>query len=190
MRRTIARLLIAAGLVGVLLATVDAARGRPTVIIPPSGDGGLTNTLTSDLVSTSQTLADVSALAVPLAANGRVWLEYTLLIRTAATGTGFHFALNGPASPETVSLVGFFPYEQGFTSPETDYVTLLWSSFDADEGLETQGVGAADTDDLATIRGVVVNGANPGVSLPRWASEINASAVTLKAGSSVRYRPF
>lgn len=135
--------------------------------------------LGSDQVRTLNTFANVAGLSVPVLADKDYFVEFEIIFRTAATGTGIAFAVDGPASPAAVVVQGAIP--TGPTAAQFVHARAYNS------GQASSGVDAANSDMFATITCVLRNGPNSGDLVLRFASEVNGSAVTVKAGSFARY---
>lgn len=125
----------------------------------------------------ANTLADISELAIPVMA-GRVYeFEFIFFYTAAATTTGSRWTLNGPAA---TSL--------GYTSEYT-----LTATTKTVNNAVAYGIPAASNAtslagvNIAVIRGYLVPSAN-GDLVPRFASEVAASAITVLKGSKVIYR--
>jgi hypothetical protein len=136
--------------------------------------------LTGDVVSTVTAFADVTGLSFPVLPNTDYLIEALLIYQAAATTTGINLAVNGPASP--VAVVGDW---QAYTSASAQ----LARRFNAyNSGTATTGVLAANTNEYAKLTCLFRNGVNAGTFALRHASEVAASAVTIKAGSVLKWQ--
>lgn len=135
--------------------------------------------LASDLTSTATALANATGLSFAVEANKDYRWDADLTFRSAATTTGIHLAVSGPASP--TSCCCMIMIADGGTS-QADWGTGY------DNGQMSAAVYAADTDYPARLSGIFRNGANAGTFILRFASEVAASQVTIKAGSVIRWQ--
>ena len=134
---------------------------------------------TADQASGSTGLVDATDLIFPVLANTDYIFEYIVAYRTAATTTGLKLGINGP-SGSTVTfqvLVAQTNSAAGTTNMATECFNAL------DGAILTLSVDAANTDRIARIHGVMRVAATPGNLALRFASEINASNVTIRKGS-------
>lgn len=119
------------------------------------------------------TLENVTGMVVPVASGQTVYFKYYLRQRAAATTTGFKFNITGPAGA-TLTAEGM--YSRTATSVGS---TRMGDISDTSLGVSIPG--------LVTIIGECVNGVTAGSITLQIASEVDASAVTLDAGSRVEY---
>lgn len=138
--------------------------------------------LASDVTNSTTSLADVPTLSFPVVAGQLYNFDFSVIVRSAATTTGIRLAVNGPAAPASLTFTGVVPYTAGGDA------NVVWSQFE-DPTLAT-GVLAAGTDLPASMKGVVRAGAVGGTVTLRFTSSVGGSAVTIKAGSSVRWQKF
>jgi len=140
-----------------------------------------TTRLAGDLTSTVTAFANATGLSFYMLANTDYSFDVRLIFQTAATTTGINLAINGPASP--ISVVALCEVVQESLLRVDDC-----RSYDNATAFLTTGIDAANSDSIATIRGIVRNGANAGNLIVRFASEVAASQVTIKAGSFIRWQ--
>lgn len=134
--------------------------------------------LSTDRTSTSTTYANVTDLSFSVDANTNYELVCNLVYRSAATGTGIGFALNGPATPTLVT--------GNFVSNSTA-TAFNGRSFAAYNGTgKTTGVQTANTDTYGIFNAYFRNGATAGTLQLRFASETNGTQVTARANSYCR----
>jgi hypothetical protein len=132
---------------------------------------------------TSQTLADVAGILFPVRINTSYKFEFSVLWRTAATGTGLAVGVTLPSSPTdfaaTVLVAG-----QGADGLTTSLFTGVLGA--SGESVVCPSGEATTVTYEALIRGTLVNGANAGNIQLQVATEVAASAITIKAGTSGR----
>lgn len=172
-------------------ASLDAATKVPIGQIPTGttsstvslGDhthpsaGVAVQKVTADQASTSVTLADATNMGFAAAANGNYEFEYLLAITSAALTTGWQFGFTGPTSP--TMFVAVCEHQSSATAWTTATLAALGNL-----PLVTAAYAAA-TPIVVRIKGVLANGANAGTLQLRFATEVAASAVTLKRGSTL-----
>lgn len=134
--------------------------------------------LSADRTSTSTTYANVTDLSFAVAANTNYELVCNIIYRSAATGTGIGFALNGPSTPGLVA--GQFISNSSATA-------FNGRSFVAYNGTgKTTGVQTANTDTYGLFSAYFRNGASAGTLQLRFASETGGTQVTARANSYCR----
>lgn len=152
------------------------------------GDQGLTGPagpmppvvqLGADQTRSLNTLANVPGLAVPVDANKDYYVEMAIIFRSAAAGNGIELAVNGPASPTSVSST--------YVIPSSASAAVFGHSRAYDVGAQSSGVDVINADFMATVLCLFRNGPNAGNLVLRFASENNGQLVTVKAGSTIRY---
>lgn len=137
--------------------------------------------LAADVVNahaTANTIADVTGLSFPVLANALYDFEFQLVYTAAATTTGARFSINGPAFT-------FLNYssEYSLTTTTTTRNALLQAY---DLPAAANATSAAVGNNWCVIKGVIQPSAAGNV-IARFASEVSASAITVKAGSFVRW---
>jgi len=164
----------------------DGAEGPIGPTGPAGADwpGATVRKTGADDATTGTALVNATGLDLALAANTTYSFEYYILFQTAATTTGLSVAVNGPASPTLISYTAQVPGElvgNGGGAPGTgmysDWGTAL------DDQITATGVQAANTTYVAHVSGVIRTGATAGTLRPRFRSEVNGSAVTIKTYS-------
>ncbi len=134
--------------------------------------------LGADVTNTTTTLADATGLSFTAAANTTYLIEIWVIYTTAATTTGINLSVNGPAAPTSISFLRF-------TGLSTNAGAV--SNFNAyDAG--TANASALTGVNIALIKAVLANAATSGTFILRFASEVAGNAVTIKAGSTLRFR--
>lgn len=134
--------------------------------------------LDGDVVNSTTSFADATGLTFTSVPNADYLLEAFLVYTSAATTTGLNLALNGPASP--AGVVG----EWRVYTSATAAVLRQFTAYNT--GTASSGVLAAGSAQYAQFTGMLRTGATGGAVTLRFASEVAASAITLKAGSVLR----
>jgi hypothetical protein len=180
MRRLWVKVVFSVALLWAIGAPWVSAAPSVTPGAPPSSEQAAV--LTSDISNSTTTLVDVSGLTCSVGAGLTYRFEYMLIMRSTNTDTGIRLALAGPASPTLVSFGGQIPYAPAGVAE------VLWTAFD--DPLIGLGMPGPNLDNIGVIRGTVTAGVASGLMFPRFASEVGASAVTIKAGSTMKCRQF
>lgn len=135
--------------------------------------------LTNDQVNnnaTANTLANITGLEITVV-PGTYWFRIVCHYHSAITTTGSRWTINGPT---TSALSYHSRYSLAATTQTTN------------DGLAAYNLPAACnltsivTGNMATIEGIATFTAG-GAFVPRFASEISNSAITVKAGSKIEY---
>ena len=139
--------------------------------------------LTSTQASSVLALANVTQLVEAMVANGVYRVDCFVTFQSAATTTGLNLGFTSPAG-SACQLEVVVP----ITS--TAAATQLRTTFPNAAATVTgnvlgTGVTATNSNHTARISGIVTCGATPGNFQVQFASEVNASAVTLQIGSSL-----
>lgn len=144
----------------------------------PGGSGPVTVKLAADHAPfTSTGLANVTGLSFAVTAGTLYRFTFFIAYRTAATTTGARFGVTLPAVTTfaaTTRLAGF-----AADGTDSEFTGALTTS--GDSAMST-AVAAASTDYLAVVEGVLLPSANGTLQL-QAATEVNASAVTVRNGS-------
>lgn len=130
--------------------------------------------VTSDRAFTSTGLADLADLIAQLAPNTHYWFFFEGAYVAAAGTTGLRLGVNGPANPAHISYVGKI-----WTSA-TAHAAVAREAYEQVDGPATSGGATALP---FTLSGSISTGAAGGPFTLRVATEVNASAVTIKKGS-------
>lgn len=169
--------------------TADATtflRGDSTWQVPAGGPGGVDSEtivrLAADTATTTLTYVNALDLSFAMAASADYLVEGFLIFQTAAPTTGAGFGLKGPAAPTAV-VYDWQTYQTAIAA-----VMRYGTAYDGVGSTPSASVVAANSNVLAALRGIVRNGVNVGSCTLVFRSEVNGSAVTLKAGSILRYR--
>lgn len=134
--------------------------------------------LSADVSRTATSYADVTGMSFTVAANKDYEIKCSVIYRTAATATGIGIALNGPPSPTLIA---------GQFTSNSSATAFNGRSFNAYNGTgKTTGVQTANADTYGLFNAYFKNGATGGTLTLRYASEVNGSSVTVRAGSYCR----
>jgi hypothetical protein len=161
------------------VVTYDPVSKQLAVTKITAGGGPTTVKLTADLTAqTTTTLADATGLSFAAAANTYYHFKFVVVFRTAATTTGIQLSVAAPATPTVFSAKASIAIAADGASGE--WQGWITASNDAVIGT---GVQAANTDYVAIVEGTIRTGATAGTVQLRYASEVAASAVTIRNGS-------
>jgi len=132
--------------------------------------------LAADVTNNTTTLANVTGLAIALAANSTYAIDAKVMFQTAATGTGLRLTQTVPTGATVVAQ---------WNTPTSLTARTLANQRAADTGAATTGVDVANANTLATASLLVVTGATAGNLQIRFASEVAGSNAVVKAGSNL-----
>jgi hypothetical protein len=135
-------------------------------------------TLGADDATTTGAYDDVGGLTFSMSANTTYNFSCNIMYSADATATGSKWAMNGPASPTSVA------YTASWASSAAGRVTYNSNTYDTAGVLFTSSAFTAGN--IALIDGVIVNGANTGSAVVRFATE-TAGTITAKAGSTCEW---
>ena len=165
-----------------------SSQGGTNTFLKNNGAGGLSwatptsyrnlVTLGADVANSLVTFADVTGLSFPVAANTKYRFYCLITFNAAATTTGAGWAVNGPAAQTLVA----YKYDSSLTVGSQ----FSGSANTYDAGTVSTG-STATTGNIAVLEGALFNGANAGTLTVRFKSEIAASAITAKAGSTCEW---
>ncbi len=130
--------------------------------------------MSTDVSNSSVTLSNATGLLIALAANSHYALEAKVIFQTAALTTGMTLTQAVPAGA-TVAAQWNIP-----TSPTA---SALSNQRTADTGTASTAIDMINANTLATASILVITGATAGHIQIRFASEVTASNVVIKAGS-------
>ena len=140
-----------------------------------SADTRLTTArLAADVTNNTTTLANVTSLAIALAANSTYTIDAKVMFQTAATATGIRLTQTAPAGATVVAQ---------WNTPTSLTARTLANQRAADTGAATTGVDVANANTLACGSLLVMTGATAGNLQIRFASEVAGSNAVVKAGS-------
>lgn len=155
---------------------------------PPTGTvtgfwAATVDKLTSTQASSSTTLGNVTQLVEDMVANGVYTVNCFVTFQSAATTTGLNLGFTSP-SGSICQLEVVVPITS--TAAASQLRTIFPNAAATNTGnVIGTGVTAINSNHTARISGIVTCGATPGDFQVRFASEVNASAVTLQIGSSL-----
>ena len=127
---------------------------------------------------TRTTVSNATGLSFAVAPDTTYSFRFEVLFRSAATTTGLKVAVTCPASPATFSYKARIPAAADGVAGEFQG----WGTTSGDV-ITATGVQAANTTYLATVEGVLRTGAAGGTLQLQVGTEVNASAITIKAYS-------
>ena len=134
--------------------------------------------------STSTTLANITQLVLPVEANSIYEINAFVTFKSAATTTGLNIGMLTPnASRNMVEIVVPITSTASATRLKTIFPNAAVAT-NAGNVLGT-GVTAPNSNHTARISGIINTGANAGNCQLLFATEVNASAVTLQVGSTM-----
>lgn len=132
--------------------------------------------LAADVTNSTTTLANVTGLAVALAANSTYQIDGQVMFQTAATTTGIRLTQTVPTGSTVVAQ---------WNTPTSLTASTLANQRAADAGATTTAIDTANANTLATTSILVINGATAGSLQIRFASEVAGSNAVVKAGSNL-----
>jgi hypothetical protein len=142
-----------------------------------SADTRLTTArLAADVTNNTTTLANVTGLAIALAANSTYAIDAQVMFQTAATTTGIRLTQTVPTGATVVAQ---------WSTPTSLTASTLANQRAADVGAATTAIDTANANTLARGSILVVTGATAGNLQIRFASEVAASNAVVKAGSNL-----
>lgn len=161
---------------------VQGPQGEAGLAGAPGAPGWQRAKLLVDASSSTVTPVDVTGLGFSAAANTDYDFEFFIPFQSAALTTGIVLSLGGPASPALLSWRCEVPISA------TSSALRYGSTYNVETvGTAVEQIGVPR---LATISGVLRNGATAGTVVARFRSEVAASAVVVKAGAVVRWQSF
>ena len=173
---------------GTNIKTINGASVLGSGDLVVTGGAGLsaqTAVMSATQASTVVTMADVTALALPMVANGVYQVNCFVTFQSAATTTGLGLGYTSPSGCRVMA-------EVVVPLTSTAAATQLRTTFpNAAVAVNTgsvlgTGVTAINSNHTARISGIVRNGATAGNFQVQFRSEIAASAVTLQIGSELQ----
>lgn len=136
--------------------------------------------LASDVVNNNavaNTIADVTALSFAVTAGETYWFEFAIPYTAAATTTGSRWSINGPAAPTLLN------YTSEYTLAATTKTLNNATAYDIPAASNATSLTAGN---VATVWGIIKPSGN-GTVIARFASEVSSSAITAKAGATLRW---
>ena len=132
--------------------------------------------LAADVTNNTTTLANVTELALALAANSTYQVHGRIMFQTAATTTGIRLTHTVPSGATVVAQ---------WSTPTSLTASTLANQRAADAGATTTAIDTANANTLATTSILVVTAATAGNLQIRFASEVSGSKAVVKAGSNL-----
>ena len=132
--------------------------------------------LTADVTNNTATLANVTGLALALAANSTYQVHGRIMFQTAATTTGIRLTQTVPSGATVVAQ---------WSTPTSLTASTLANQRAADAGATTTAIDTANANTLATTAILVITAATAGNLQIRFASEVSGSNAVAKAGSNL-----
>ena len=132
--------------------------------------------LAADVTNNTTTLANVTGLALALAANSTYQIDGRVMFQTAATTTGIRLTQTVPSGATVVAQ---------WNTPTSLTASTLANQRAADAGATTTAIDTANANTLATTSILVITGATAGNLQIRFASEVSGSKAVVKAGSNL-----
>jgi hypothetical protein len=136
-------------------------------------------TTAGDVTNSTTTYADVTGLSFAVVSGETYWFQASVLYDAAATTTGSKWSINGPASPTRVA----FKYSVSLTTTTTTDGNANFY----DLPTASNATSAYTNANVALLEGFITPSASGTVTV-RFGSEVAASAITVKAGSILRWR--
>jgi hypothetical protein len=135
--------------------------------------------LDGDVSNSTTSFTDITGLSFDSVPNADYVIEAFLVYTSPATTTGLNLSITGPASP--AGIIGEW---QAYSS---DTAVLSRQVRAYDSSTATTGVVAASAPLYAQFTAMLRTGASGGPVTLRFASEVGGSAITIKAGSIIRW---
>ena len=140
--------------------------------------------LTSTQQSTATTLANVTQLVGTLAASSTYLVDCFVIFQSAATTTGLTLGFTSPTGCRPmVEIVVPIVSTAAASALRTTFPNAASTTSGNVLG---SGVTAINSNHTARISGIIVNGTTAGNFQIQFATEVNASAVTLQIGSTMQ----
>lgn len=136
--------------------------------------------LSGDVVNnnaSANTIADVTGLSFAVTAGQTYWFEFVIPYTSAATTTGSRWSISGPAAPTMLNMRS--EYTLAATTTTVNSITAYDIPAASNASSLTNG-------NVATMWGIIIPSQN-GTVTARFASEVSASAITAKAGATLRW---
>jgi len=136
--------------------------------------------LSGDVINNNavaNTIANVTGLSFDVIAAQTYWFEFTIPYTSAATATGSRWSITGPAAPTRLNM------RSEYTLAATTTTNGSITAYDMPAGCNTTSLINGN---IATMWGIIVPSQN-GTVIARFASEVANSAITAKAGATLRW---
>ena len=132
--------------------------------------------LAADVTNNTTTLANVTGLALALAANSTYQIDGRVMFQTATTTTGIRLTQTVPSGATVVAQ---------WNTPTSLTASTLANQRAADAGATTTAIDTANANTLAITSILVITAATAGNLQIRFASEVSGSKAVVKAGSNL-----
>ncbi len=132
--------------------------------------------LAADVTNNTTTLANVTGLALALAANSTYQIDGRVMFQTATTTTGIRLTQTVPSGATVVAQ---------WNTPTSLTASTLANQRAADAGATTTAIDTANANTLATTSILVITAATAGNLQIRFASEVSGSKAVVKAGNNL-----
>lgn len=150
-------------------------------------EGLVVASTTADVSSTVVALADVTQLAVTLEANCTYEVDCWIQFTSAATTTGLQLGYTSPNA--TLAFLEIMVSLRNTASTASVQQLLFPAAAQANNGVVIgTGVSVINSPHTARISGILKVGTTGGTFVPRFAAEIAATSVTIKAGSLIKLK--
>lgn len=127
----------------------------------------------------ANTMQDVTGLGFAVTGGNTYWFYFVIQYTAVIATTGSRWAIQGPAAPTLLT------YQSEYTlTTTTSTRNAMVQAYDSPAACNATSVVAQN---LAIIEGII-KPSQVGTVIPRFASEITASAITAKAGSVGYYQ--
>jgi hypothetical protein len=136
--------------------------------------------MTEDVINnnaTLNTIADVTGLSFAVTTGQTYWFEFIIPYTAQATTTGSRWSISGPANPTMLN------YRSEYTLAATTLTNNSATAYDIPAASNATSLLKGN---IATIWGIITPSQN-GTIIARFASEIANSAITAKAGATLRW---
>jgi len=138
-------------------------------------------TMTAEVTNSTTTLANVTGLSFSAAASTTYMFSVAGLFDSAAATTGIAVSATGPTSPTAYSLTC------SILSAADTFTTFSEVAYGGNGPTAT--TIAQDVDYPFFCTGILVNGANAGTVQIQFKSEVGASQVAIRPGTTLKYKP-
>jgi hypothetical protein len=132
--------------------------------------------LGADVTNSTVTLANVTGLALSVAANTTYAIDARVMFQSAVANTGIRLTQTVPSGATVVSQ---------WSTPISLTASTVANQRAADTGAATASIDTPNANTLATAAMLVMTGATAGSLQIRFASEMAGNSVVVKAGSAL-----
>lgn len=138
---------------------------------------------TADVSESAATFANITGLTFEMVANKTYIIEAWLIFQSAGTACGIAIGCNGPASPTAVAVLATMPIALDLYASDATRASRAYDSM-----IPSVSVDTANANLLCKLDALVRNGTTAGTFVLRFKCEVSGTAVTIKAGSVMRYK--